>query len=108
MNLEVTQNAFKRIEQILANDQTIPRILRIAVEGGGCSGFMYKYEFVSNAQEDDYVITKDSIKVIVDPTSMGFMKECVVDFIEELTGSYFQISNPNATARCGCNNSFSI
>lgn len=106
MDLQLNKNAIKRIAHLMQQDNK--KALRISVDGGGCSGFMYQYNLVDEIKEDDYIIENDNVKVIIDPVSRQFLKNCTVEFIEELGSSYFQISNPNATAKCGCGNSFSV
>ena len=107
-NIQVTDNVFKRIS-FLRNKSNNPHLhLRVSVSGGGCSGFIYNYAMVEEVKLDDLVISKDDIKVLIDPASQEFVAESVVDFIEELGSSYFSIKNPNASAKCGCGNSFAI
>lgn len=108
MNLKVTDNAFKRVAELIKNDTTGKVALRVAVNGGGCSGFMYEYNLVDIINDEDDVIEQDSIKVVIDPLSRQFLDNCTVEFIEELGSAYFQISNPNASAKCGCGSSFAI
>ncbi|WPY00643.1 Iron-sulfur cluster insertion protein ErpA [Candidatus Trichorickettsia mobilis] len=105
MYITATNNAFKRIK-VLQPD--IGMILRISVDGGGCSGFQYKYEFVSEITKKDYIIVQDDIKIAIDEVSMQYMSGCIIDFVEELGTSYFEIKNPKATGKCGCGNSFSV
>ena len=108
MQIKITDSASKRIEQLISQNKD-PKIgLRISVDGGGCSGFMYNYELVDSFTEEDYIITHQGVKVIVDPISQEFLNGCLVDFIQELGSSYFQITNPKATAKCGCGNSFAV
>lgn len=108
MQLLVTDNAFKRAGELIELEQKPNAVLRVSVDGGGCSGFMYKYEIVTETADDDYIVEKNGIKIVVDPLSQQYMVGCTVDFVEELGSSYFEIKNPNATAKCGCGNSFSI
>ena len=82
--------------------------LRVSVEGGGCSGFSYKFDLVSSESDDDIVIADGQAKVVVDPVSLMYMDGSVIDFVDDLMGQSFQIKNPNATASCGCGTSFSI
>ena len=82
--------------------------LRVAVEGGGCSGFSYKFDFAEAANEDDLVITRDGATVVIDEMSLEFLAGSEIDYANELIGSAFKIVNPNATANCGCGTSFSI
>lgn len=108
MNFDVTDSACKRIAELIKQDPE-PRIaLRIAVDGGGCSGFMYNYNLTDKINGDDFILERNNIKIAIDPLSQQFLQECKLEFIEELGSSYFQVSNPNATAKCGCGNSFSV
>lgn len=107
MNFTITANAAKRIKELIIKDND-KIALRISVDGGGCSGFMYNYNFVSEINLDDFISEKDGAKVVIDPVSQEFLNQSEIDFIEELGASYFKISNPQATAKCGCGNSFSL
>ena len=82
--------------------------LRVAVEGGGCSGFSYKFDFADAANEDDLLIERDGARVLIDEMSLEFLSGSEIDYANELIGSAFKINNPNATANCGCGTSFSI
>ena len=82
--------------------------LRVAVEGGGCSGFSYKFDFADSANEDDLLIERDGARVLIDEMSLEFLSGSEIDYANELIGSAFKINNPNATANCGCGTSFSI
>ena len=107
MNLKipptVTDSAFKKIESSCES-----RILRVAVKGGGCSGFQYVFDVVDQVNENDQVFEKYKCRVIIDKTSLQFLDGAEVDYSEELIGSSFKISNPNATSSCGCGTSFSF
>ena len=100
---KVTPNAFKKILAIGGK-----KCLRVAVEGGGCSGFQYEISMDSDIKDDDIILSENNCKVIIDPISLGFLSGAVIDFKEELIGSKFVIENPNATSSCGCGTSFSI
>ncbi len=102
----VTPRAFARLAEINADADT-PMALRVAVEGGGCSGFQYDIK-LDTATSDDLVLEGDGQSVVVDPVSLPFLSNAVIDFSEELIGARFVIDNPNATASCGCGTSFSI
>jgi iron-sulfur cluster assembly accessory protein len=78
------------------------------VEGGGCSGFQYKFEMADGPDADDSVSETDGVKLVVDPVSLDLVAGCVVDYVESLGGSAFKVENPNATAGCGCGSSFSV
>ena len=83
-------------------------MLRVSVEGGGCSGFSYKFDFAQEANADDTIIELDGAQVAIDEMSMEFLAGSEIDFSTELIGSAFKINNPNATAACGCGTSFSV
>ncbi|APO86529.1 MULTISPECIES: iron-sulfur cluster assembly accessory protein [Marivivens] len=101
----VTQRAFERLAEIGAADQG--KALRIAVEGGGCSGFQYQIELDEPAA-DDLILEGAGEKVVIDPTSLPFLAGATIDFTEELIGARFAIDNPNAASSCGCGTSFSM
>jgi iron-sulfur cluster assembly accessory protein len=101
----VTDRAFARLAEIGAADQG--QALRVAVEGGGCSGFQYEIK-LDDVASDDLVLEKDGQKVVVDEVSLPFLENAVIDFTEELIGARFVINNPNATSSCGCGTSFSM
>ena len=82
--------------------------LRISVEGGGCSGFQYKFDLTGTAEPDDVVLERNGARVLIDPISMGFLAGSEIDFVDDLIGSSFQVKNPNATSSCGCGTSFTI
>ncbi|MFN3147784.1 MAG: HesB/IscA family protein [Paracoccaceae bacterium] len=102
---KVTPRAFDRLAEIGAGAQG--KALRVAVEGGGCSGFQYEIT-LDDAGDDDLVIEKDGERVVVDEVSLPFLANAVIDFSDELIGARFVIENPNATSSCGCGTSFSI
>ncbi|WP_019221687.1 HesB/IscA family protein [Bartonella senegalensis] len=107
MGVNISDAAAKRIAQILSSEPD--KIgLRISVEGGGCSGFSYKYNLVSETGEDDFVLKKDGAIVLIDLLSLPFMEGAEIDFVDDLMGQSFQIHNPNAVSSCGCGVSFSI
>lgn len=103
----ITERAARRIGQILKSEGGGAK-LRISVEGGGCSGFQYKFDVEHDQAEDDLVIERDSAVVLVDPASVPFLAGSEVDFVDDLIGASFRVNNPNATASCGCGTSFSI
>ena len=107
MEIKITQSAKNRIAHLIAKNKSNVQALRIAVNGGGCSGFMYDYQFVDKINNDDYILELNSIKIIIDPLSQKFLNNSTLDFVNELGYSYFQIINPNAKNKCGCGNSFS-
>lgn len=103
---KVTDRAFERLAEI-NSDSDAPKALRVAVEGGGCSGFQYDIK-LDDPSDDDLVLEGKGQKVIVDPVSLPFLSNAVITFTEELIGARFAIENPNATSSCGCGTSFSI
>ena len=104
---KVTDRAFARLAEI-ADLTGAPRALRVAVEGGGCSGFQYDIKLEEAALPGDLILEKDGQKVLVDDVSLPFLANAVIDFTEELIGARFVINNPNAASSCGCGTSFSI
>ena len=104
----LTESAVRRIAQLRAQEQAENAFLRIAVSGGGCSGFQYGFTFDDQRNEDDMVFERDGVAVVVDDVSLGLLSGAEVDFVEDLMGASFQIRNPNAASSCGCGNSFSI
>ncbi len=103
---KVTDRAFMRLEEINRNLDRA-RGLRVAVEGGGCSGFQYDIRLDEPA-DDDLVLEKDGMTVLIDKVSLPFLSNAVIDFSDELIGSRFTVSNPNASSSCGCGVSFSL
>ncbi len=103
---KVTDRAFARLAEI-AETTGDARPLRVAVEGGGCSGFQYDIKLDEPAP-DDLVLEKNGVRVLVDAVSLPFLENAVIDFTEELIGARFVVQNPNATSSCGCGTSFSI
>lgn len=103
----VTPRAFERLAEINA-DAKSPQALRVAVEGGGCSGFQYEIKLDDAPETEDLIIEKDGQKVLIDKVSLPFLANAVIDFSNELIGARFVIENPNATSSCGCGTSFSI
>ncbi len=83
-------------------------MLRVAVNGGGCSGFQYAYDITTDRSDDDLAIEKNGITVLIDSVSMDFLKGAKIDFVDDLIGQSYRIDNPNATASCGCGTSFSL
>ena len=103
----LSPSAAKRIEWI-AERQGKPKILRLSVEGGGCSGFQYKFDLADSADEDDAVSETGGVKLVIDPVSLDLVAGSTVDFVESLGGAAFKVENPNAAAGCGCGSSFGI
>lgn len=105
--ITITDRAARRIGEILSGEPA-GAMLRISVNGGGCSGFQYGFDVDSMQQSDDLVLQRDGAKVLVDETSLEYLKGSTVDFVDDLIGQSFKIDNPQATASCGCGTSFSI
>ncbi len=103
----LTPAAAKRIAWI-AEKQTKPAILRLSVEGGGCSGFQYKFDLADAPEGDDSISETDGVKLVVDPMSLDLVGGSIVDFVESLGGAAFRVENPKAAAGCGCGSSFGI
>ncbi len=106
-SVEVSDAAIARVAAIL-RDEPGKTALRVAVEGGGCSGFSYTFDLVDSQNDDDVVIERDGGKVLIDEISLVYMGGSVIDFVDDLMGQSFQIRNPNAIASCGCGTSFAI
>ena len=106
-HVTLSASAAKQINAIMTK-QGMNRYLRVAVEGGGCSGFSYKFDFADAANDDDLLIKRDGATIVIDEMSLEFLAGSEIDHANELIGSAFKINNPNATANCGCGTSFSI
>jgi iron-sulfur cluster assembly accessory protein len=105
--LTLSPSAAARVAAIAAK-QGKPAVLRLAVDGGGCSGFQYRFELADGFEADDSVSETDGVRLVVDPASLELVAGCTVDFVESLGGAAFRVENPNATAGCGCGSSFAI
>ena len=105
--VDLTPSAAARVAMIAAK-QAKPAILRLAVEGGGCSGFQYKFELADVPAADDSVTTRDGVRLVVDPMSLDLVAGAAVDYVESLGGAAFRVTNPNAASGCGCGSSFSV
>ena len=105
--VSVTERAFARLAEI-AEDSGEARALRVAVLGGGCSGFQYEFELEDGSADGDTIIEANGQRVLIDPESLPFLAGSVVDFRDELIGARFAVENPNATSTCGCGTSFAI
>ena len=103
----VTERAARRVKQILAKELE-GSLLRVAVNGGGCSGFQYAFDIVPDRAPDDMLIERDGVGVVIDPVSLDFLRGAQIDFVDDLMGQSFRINNPNAASSCGCGTSFSI
>ncbi len=105
--LILTPSAAKRVA-FIASKQSRPAILRLAVEGGGCSGFQYKFDLADAPDADDSISETDGVQLVVDPVSLDLIAGSTVDFVESLGGAAFKVENPQAAAGCGCGASFGI
>ena len=105
--ITLTERAARRISEIMASEPQ-GSMLRISVNGGGCSGFQYAFDVERTQQEDDVVVERDGAAVLVDQVSLQYMDGSVVDFVDDLIGQSFKIENPHAVASCGCGTSFSL
>ena len=103
----VSERAARRIAEIVAGEPATP-LLRVSVEGGGCSGFQYKFDLVPASEPDDLVIEKEGARVLVDPVSLEYLSGSEIDFVDDLIGASFRVNNPQAKASCGCGTSFSL
>lgn len=108
-SVSVSESAARRIAEILAAEREA-KVLRLSVEGGGCTGFQYKFDLVpaSTTEPDDTVIERQGATVVVDSISLPFLAGAELDFVDELIGASFKVNNPNAVAACGCGTSFSV
>ena len=106
-NLTLTKSAAQRVD-LIAQKQGKPAILRLSVEGGGCSGFQYKFDLDDAPESDDMISETDGVKLVVDPVSLDLLAGSVVDYVESLGGAAFKVENPNAAAGCGCGSSFGV
>ncbi|MEZ5787323.1 MAG: iron-sulfur cluster insertion protein ErpA [Xanthobacteraceae bacterium] len=105
--VSLTERAARQIGRILAAEPA-GAMLRISVEGGGCSGFQYKFDLENAKAGDDLVLTRDGATVLIDPVSLQYMAGAEIDYVDDLIGAAFKINNPVASASCGCGTSFSL
>ena len=106
-NVTVSERAARRIGEILKGESA-GAMLRVSVEGGGCSGFQYKFDIDRTKADDDMVIARDGATVLIDPVSVEYMAGAEIDFVDDLIGASFRVNNPNAKASCGCGTSFAL
>jgi iron-sulfur cluster assembly accessory protein len=106
-NVIVTERAARKIGEILGREPA-GTMLRVSVEGGGCSGFQYKFDTERDRADDDIVIEKSGATVLIDPVSLNYMSGSEIDYVDDLIGSSFKVNNPQATASCGCGTSFAL
>jgi iron-sulfur cluster assembly accessory protein len=105
--IRVSERAARRIGDILRNEPP-GAMLRVSIEGGGCSGFQYRFDIERERADDDIALERDGVTVLVDPVSSQYLAGAEIDFVDDLIGSAFKVHNPNATASCGCGTSFSV
>ena len=105
--ISLTERAARRIKEIMDGEPS-GSMLRVSVNGGGCSGFQYAFDVDRTRQDDDLVVEKDGATIVVDEVSIQYMDGSVIDFVDDLIGQSFKIENPHATASCGCGTSFSL
>tara|TARA_B100000963_G_scaffold277577_1_gene245967 strand:+ start:254 stop:571 length:318 start_codon:yes stop_codon:yes gene_type:complete len=103
---DVSKSALKRIMEVSKKNNK--KFFRISIDGGGCQGFSYKFDFDDKISENDKVLDFNDVKILVDSTSLEFVNDAKLDFVEDMIGSYFKVSNPKATSTCGCGISFSV
>jgi iron-sulfur cluster insertion protein len=106
--IEITESAINRIVDLLIDENNPNVKLRTFVQGGGCSGFQYGFTFDEEQNEDDFLITRPGMTLLVDSISMQYLSGAIIDYKEELMGSSFVVKNPHAQSTCGCGSSFSI
>ena len=104
---DVSDKALNRIESVCSKKPD-DKYFRISVNGGGCQGFSYSFSFDNKIKDDDKILNFPKVKVLIDETSLTFIQGSRLDFVEDMIGSYFKITNPNATSTCGCGTSFSV
>ncbi len=106
-SITISPRAVRRIAELLRSEAA-PALFRVSVEGGGCSGFQYRFDLVTEKAPDDFLVERDGARVVVDPVSLGFVQGAELDFVDDLIGAQFKLNNPNVTASCGCGTSFSV
>ena len=106
-NITVSERAARRIGEILKGEPS-GTMLRVSVEGGGCSGFQYKFDMEHSKASDDLVINRDGAVVLIDPVSVNYLAGSEIDFVDDLIGASFKVNNPQAKASCGCGTSFAL
>ena len=106
--VSMTQNAVQRLERLIAAKEKSSLMLRVYVQGGGCSGFQYGFQFEEQREEDDLEFERDGVKLLVDSMSFQYLMGSEIDFIDDLMGTRFVVINPNAATTCGCGSSFAV
>ena len=107
-DIAFSDTAARRVRQLIEQKGSEDLLLRVYIQGGGCSGFQYGFTFESQASDEDMVVDNDGVKLVVDPMSFQYLMGAEVDYQEDLMGSRFVVNNPNASTTCGCGSSFSI
>ncbi len=107
-SVSLSARAAARVKELQAQENLPHAFLRLAVSGGGCSGFQYGFSFDEARQPDDRSFERDGVTLVVDETSLDLVKGAEIDFVEDMMGASFQVKNPNAASACGCGNSFSV
>ncbi len=106
--IQISDSAAKRVRELVESEGNASLMLRIAISGGGCSGFQYGFELDEKQNDDDLIFEHGGIRVAVDPMSLEMVKGSELDYVEDLMGSFFSLKNPNAASTCGCGNSFAV
>jgi len=106
--VSLTESAARRVAELKRQESLPDAFLRLAVSGGGCSGFQYGFSFDETRQPDDQVFERDGVQLVIDAVSLELVKGAEIDFVEDMMGASFQVKNPNAASSCGCGNSFSV
>jgi len=104
----LTEGAARRVTELKRQENVPDAFLRLAVSGGGCSGFQYGFSFDAQRQPDDLVFERDGVQLVIDAVSLELVKGAEIDFVEDLMGASFQVRNPNAESSCGCGKSFAV
>lgn len=104
----ITANAAKRIRTLAEQENNPELMLRVAVHGGGCSGFRYSFDFDTKVNDEDRTFERDGVRVVIDDVSLELLDGSQLEFVEDLIGSYFEVQNPNASSSCGCGASFAV
>ncbi|MEL0106125.1 MAG: iron-sulfur cluster insertion protein ErpA [Rhodospirillales bacterium] len=106
--ITLSESASRRINELAAAEGKVGMMMRVTVNGGGCSGFTYSFDMDNKTNDDDLIFERNGAKVVIDDMSIGFLLDAELDYVEDLMGSYFSFKNPNAASTCGCGSSFSI
>ena len=106
--VNLTESAARRVAELKRQENVSGAFLRLAVSGGGCSGFQYGFSFDDQRTDDDQVFERDGVQLVIDVVSLELVKGAEIDFVEDMMGASFQVKNPNAASSCGCGNSFSV